>query len=307
MELHVGYVAEVSDRYHAERIKAIIAEDRSTSLDKIPYAFPLLPKMIHVKPKVGEAVLVVIDKENKANSQRYYIGPIISQPQKMYYDDFENLSATKMLNGGMAEPEQSVDDKPAAKGTLPENDEVAILGRKDSEIILGDNDVRIRCGVRVTDPISANVTLNGTENSEVTRTAPAFVQLKEYKKPLVTKARSKEISAHTATLSTANIVADKINLISQNGDGGFSLNGGGQGISDEKMKKIIETAHKLPYGDVLCEFLSEFMTMFLAHYHPYPGERPDTGEPYAEQFWKKYSTNKNRLEDILLSKDVRIN
>ena len=45
----------------------------------IPWAFPLLPKTFQSIPKVGEAVLVFYYGGN--NGQRFYIGPIISQPQ----------------------------------------------------------------------------------------------------------------------------------------------------------------------------------------------------------------------------------
>ena len=318
MSFYLGRVVEVSDKYHAGRIKAAINDDRGAPLSKIPYSFPALPKMLHVMPKVGEAVIIIIDNENRANAQRYSIGPIISQPQKMHFDGYAELSATKMLNHGLMPPDISVDNVPSANGTLPEEEEIAILGRKDSEIILSDNDIRIRCGVRVTDPYKGTISLNGRGNNdnEVTRAedvnesikvAPAFIKLKEHTTPINTTHPKSEIKPHSKTVSTATIVADKINLISPNGDGKFHLTGAGEGISDEQMKQIIEKAHRLPYGDVLVEFLSEFLKMFLSHYHPYPGLAPDTAEPVAATFWKKYTTNKNQLEDILLSKDVRIN
>ena len=297
---YIGYITGVTDDYHAERVKAVISIDKGKPLSKIPYAFPLMPKMLHVKPKIGEAVIVLIPNEGQPNEQRYYIGPIISEPSKMFFDSFATLSATRFLNGGLSSPNNSVDNNPITSKTLPKDDEIALLGRNMSDIILGDDDIRLRCGVRTT----------GTKNNQLTdkflRTAPAFIKLKYNETPIETEGKKGEISPHTTTLSTATIVADKINLISPNGDGGFSLTGEGEAITDEKMKEILERAHKLPYGDVLCDLLSQFLKMFQEHVHAYPG-LPPVVSPNAETFWGKYSPEKNDLENKLLSKDIAIN
>ena len=103
------------------------------------------------------------------------------------------------------------------------------------------------------------------------------------------------------------IVADKINLISPNGDGGFFFPGNEEAITDEQMQKIIETAHQLPYGDTLCEFLSLLLKMFFSHYHPYDGAPVDEAAPDCAVFLGKYGIQASKLADKLLSKDVRIN
>lgn len=310
---YIGQVVSVKDDYHGERIKAFIPSD-VRNVKKIPYAFPLLPKMIHVKPKVGEAVVILIPNGDTTNEQRFYIGPIISQPQKMEKDSIESLSATKMLQGGIIEPENSVDNDSYSATVFPKNDEIAIMGRKSSEIIIGDDDIRLRCGVRVTK--NGNVSLNGrTGNSDSNifsdssiRTAPAFIKLKYHETPIEVASRTTEPNPHPVTLSTATIVADKVNLISQNGDGHFNLRGDEEAITDEKMKEILEKAHRLPYGDVLCEFLSDFYKMFIQHYHPSNGAPPPNTDPARVIFDTKYpNTSKNGLSEKLLSKDIRIN
>ena len=308
---YIGYVTAVTDDYHAERVKAVIQLDKGKPINEIPYAFPLLPKMIHVKPKVGEAVIILIPNEGKFNAQRFYIGPIISQPQNMFKDAFATMSATKFLNGGLDVPQNSVDNQPLAATVMPEDDEIAILGRKNGEIIIGDNDIRLRCGVRVTNENKPEITLNGRTDNGITdenaRIAPSFIKLAYHPEHLKTDAKPNEINPHTDTLSTATIVADKINLISPNGDGGFNLPGDKEAITDEKMKQIIETAHKLPYGDVLCDLLSLFLKMYMNHTHAYPGLPPLNADPDSVNFWEKYNPNKNLLEDKLLSKDISIN
>lgn len=310
---YIGYITAVTDEYHAERVKAVIPTDKGKPMSKIPYAFPLLPKLLHVKPKIGEAVIVLIPNDGQTNEQRFYIGPIISQPQKIPFDSFNSMSATKFLNGGISTPLNSVDNQPLSNGVMPKDDEVAVLGRGDSEIIFGDNDIRLRCGVRITNEYNSTISLNGkkTESDSLSdsylRTAPSFIKLKYYKEPIKTAPKPEEKNPHTTTLSTATIVADKINLISPNGDGGISLPGDGEGITDKKMEEILEKAHKLPYGDVLCDFLSLFLNMYMNHSHPYPGLPPLNGDPDSVNFWEKYTPDKNVLEDKLLSKDIAIN
>ena len=310
---YIGYVASIEDDCHAERIKAVILTDKGKSVSRIPYSFPLMPKMLHIKPKVGEAVVVLIPEEDATNTQRYYIGPIISQPQKFLYDGFASLSATKLLSGGLSSPDNSIDNKPLAANVFPKDEEIALLGRKDSEIILGEEDIRLRCGVRVTNEYDSDVSLNGkaqktnTLSDSTLRTAPAFIKLKYNAEPIKTTPKTGEINPHSTTLSTATIFADKINLISPNGDGGFNFTGENEAITDKKMAEIIEKAHKLPYGDVLCDFLSLFLNMYMNHSHPYPGMPPLNADPNSTIFWEKYNPDKNSLEDKLLSKDIRIN
>ena len=89
--------------------------------------------------------------------------------------------------------------------------------------------------------------------------------------------------------------------------GGMSLSAIPAYADDEAMAKILEKAHKLPYGDVLCDFFSLFLKMYMSHVHPYPGMQPIVADPDSLAFLTKYGTDKNVLEDKLLSKDIRIN
>ena len=79
-------VLSIKDDTDSDLIQVRIEpEDNGIKNDKkLPYAYPLLPKAFHVKPKVGEGVLVFVAIADDANSQRYYIGPVISQDQKLF-------------------------------------------------------------------------------------------------------------------------------------------------------------------------------------------------------------------------------
>ena len=306
LNAYIGYVTGVTDEYAGGRIKAVIAPDKGKSLSEIPYAFPAMPKMMHVVPKLKEAVIVLVANDEEANGQRLYIGPIISQPDKMNFDSFETLSATRLLNNGVQSPEQSVENFGSTLGALPERQDIAILGRKNTDIILTENELRVRAGSRLTKPAQHRVDFNKDD--------PAYIKLKYYENGLQTK-KNPDLPAGILNKgetirSTATIVADKINLLSQQtrtGNEHFNLNDTKEGISDSEMQKIIEKAHQLPYGDVLCDFFSLMIKMYMGHIHPWHEMPPVLEDPNSLAFFEKYGSEKAALEEKLLSKDIRIN
>ena len=55
-----GEVISINDNWDGERIKARIRPfDNHLKDEDLPFSYPFLPKMIHIKPKVGEAVLLI--------------------------------------------------------------------------------------------------------------------------------------------------------------------------------------------------------------------------------------------------------
>lgn len=286
-----GEVLEVFDEYDGERIKVFIRPfDKSKPINKLPYAFPLLPKTLHIKPKVGETVLVLFDS-NDIESQRYYIGPIISQPQKMYFDEYGSGSGS-LLKGSTFKPLPSQKENEKSKGCYLKEDEIGILGRKNTQIILSDNDLRIRCGVSILNPNLKELSFN--------KVSPAFIKLKYFENnPL--KIGNKTIN------STAMVVADSINLISNNGDPYFNTSNNDESITNEEIKRIIENAHELPYGDKLCEFLLDFVKVFENHVHQYGPSIPVQREPNKLIFNEKYGNTLETYKKILLSSNIKIN
>ena len=57
----IGEVVSIDDEYSGGRIRAMINGDKYK--DTIPYAYPLLPYMVHVLPKIGEAVLILFSNK----------------------------------------------------------------------------------------------------------------------------------------------------------------------------------------------------------------------------------------------------
>jgi len=95
--------------------------------------------------------------------------------------------------------------------------------------------------------------------------------------------------------SVINIVADKINLISHNGEHTFNLTDPKSLISDEEQVKINNTAHPLVYGDNLVEFLELVKNFINNHVHPYHGIPSDPSEVKTDvlRFDLKSILNKN--------------
>jgi hypothetical protein len=282
--LKICQVFDIYDETDGERIKVRLSpEDDKKSDADIPFAYPLLPKLLHIKPKVGELVLVVLTEASNGYSNRYYIGPIISQPQYMEADD-SVINAMSLYPGSYKEPDIAPSTNVDSHGALATDEDVAIYGRKKSDIILTDDDVRIRCGSRLKDSsVNGGILFN--------RTDPAYIHLKH-----TDVNRGEKDDTYK---STATIVADKINLIGNKSKSPFKTNDKTDLISDEEMQKIINKAHKLPYGDVLVEFLSLFVKAFAEHSHPYPGLPPCQTIDYTET--TSYDLNK------ILSDSVRIN
>lgn len=310
----IGKDGQVTD---GDRIRVrLLPEDRSKEKEECDYAFPLLPKMLHVKPKVGEQVFVIVEDENRRGCQRYYIGPIISQPQFIKYDDYA-LSASSLLQGSLTKPDKAPSINADTHGSMCDDNDIAIYGRGDTDIILSDDDLLIRCGSRKF----------GSDNSFIfNRKNPSYIKLKEHNNKLIDESET-----------SATIVADSINLLSHKGsaisNGGNPLTNGKEQISEDTYNEILEKAHVLPYGDILVDFLTMFLQMFKSHTHKYPNLPPcpdelskkldikygsGDGEYDEKEYDYSRGTDENkRFEDVsktfkglgekLLSKHVRIN
>lgn len=275
----------VDDRTDSNRIKVrLLPEDSTQPVEDLPYAIPFLPQMIHIKPKLHEAALILNSVANDGKSQRYYIGPVISQINHMYDEPMYDAMAQYETATNKKDPAPTL-DKNSTLGAVPTNEEIAVVGRKFSDIILGDNDLRIRCGVKKVDSIENRSFSYNTVD-------PAYIKLKYYDTGL---------EGVDNCNSTATVVADKINLIgNKSKEHAFATNDKAELINDDNMKKLIETAHALPYGDILIEFLKLFRDAFMNHTHPFP-----MFPPCQEPTYFKPLQNYNMEE--MLSESVKIN
>lgn len=278
-------VESIDDIHNSGRIKVRLhPDDDRDTLDKVPYAYPLLPKMFNVLPKVGEAVIIFLTAAGDGKSNRYYVGPVISQMADLEYSSYYTNAFTNYPDS-LVSPKPDQDLLNDAIGAFGDKQDVSIYGRKGTDIILKENDIRIRAGARIDGDNKIGKVFN--------RYSPAYLKLKYSDTPLSIENNGKKWN------SSATLVADEINLISNTSNRNFITTDEKELISDEEMKKIIQNAHALPYGDVLIQFLKRFLWEFQNHTHVYPGTLTTLYAGHEDFF--------NYDFEPMLSKNVRIN
>lgn len=290
--LYITEVISTYDENDGGRIKVRISpyDLPDTPIEELPYVFPLLPKHLHVNPKIGELVLVIFQKQGAAKSDRFYIGPIISQPYDM--DMGGIYTGRALLNGCTVsgKPQPRVDMDPENAGTVPERDDIAIEGRKNSDIVLKDNEVRIRCGHKE-EPDSTDRSNRLHRN----RRDPAYIQMKFDRSRRMTSKSSDDRYS-----SSVNVVADRINLLSHDSPDNFELTDPNELISENTMSKIMREAHQMVYGDELVKYLKKLVDIFEKHTHPFAMDPPCLDST------QKAAINTSQLDGIL-SNSIRIN
>ena len=298
--IRLGEVVSINDEYGGSRIKVRMEQDNGVPENDLPFAFPLLPKTIQSIPKVGEGVLILTSRLNNAQSIRYYIGPLISQPQFQYKEEFKNSfgTSTSLLPGGYLSPLESINKHQETNGSFPKPNDVALVGRKSEDIILKDGEIVMRCGIRgekvfdiATPEYYEQDKRNSLRGNVVFNThSPAYLQMK-YERGLC---KGKNQVAD----SVINLVADKINLISHKDVEHFNLTDQNELIPKKELDDIMSKLHQVPYGDVLIKMLEIIKQFLLQHIHRFPGL-----PPYDDDLKKKVETLNF---DDMLSTNVRI-
>lgn len=277
MALYIGEVKNIDDYTDGERIKVrVLPADKDLTVEDLPYSFPLLPKMFHVKPNVGEAVLIICIDDDNQRSQRFYVGPIISQPQQMKHDNFV-LGATTLLKNSLMKPKKAPSLNPNTKGCYGGDKDVAVYGRGDTDLILSEKSAKLRCGAR-------KYKISGDEY-EFNKKDPSFLALYEHNTPNINESNS-----------TAILCSDDINLISNRGNPHFNTSDQENQVAEEEINKMIEKAHVLPYGDVLVDFLTMFLQMFKSHTHKY-SNMPPCPDDCSKKLDMKYGTGTGELTE----------
>lgn len=285
-----GWVVNNVDDTGADRIAVrLVPEDNSKPYDESIEvdAIPLLPKMFRVVPRIGEGVFVLLSTANDGYSQRHYIGPVISQPHKMYFEPAQ-FGGDTYQRGAKKDFDVNPLLNEDAIGAYPTGDDIAIVGRRKCDIILKDDDIRIRAGVKLVDPVNSYDISFNTKN-------PAYIKLKHYDYGLVGENKS-----------SAAIVADKIMLLSnKSADPIAETTDREDLITNEEMNRLLSEAYKLPYGEKLVNILKQMIDIFNTHTHDYVALPPNAafvGELNAIK--RQYLDGE---QPPLLSDSIRIN
>ena len=239
-----GEVISVDDETDGGRIKVRIPNfDDKTSNENLPDAYPLVPKFFHIYPKVGEMVRVFIEDIKFPMRSRFWQGPIISQPHKFEFDSiYTALSTTNMK---VTNPDKAPSTFPDAEDVFPLKEDIAIIGRVNTDVILRVNEVHIRAGKHEDDNI---LKLNTTN--------PAHVSL-----TYEPKIDSPEFYSNTVVLS------DKIALISHSGEPKFKA----ARLTSEDRNRIFEEGHPIGRGDLIVEAFNAIRNALINHIHGYSG------------------------------------
>ena len=244
-----GEVMSITDDTDGGKIQVRIPElDNNTANNDLPWSYPLLPKFFHVYPQVGEMVRILIEDTKFPERSRFWLGSIISQPQKIGFDSkFTALSTTNL---GLTRPEKAPSTYPDANGVYPTKDDVAIVGKVNTDIILRLNEVHLRAGKHENDDV---LKLN-TEN-------PATIDM--VFEPL----ENSDGSYYSNTI----IQSDKIALITHDGEPRFKA----ARVTAEDRVRIFDEGHPIARADVLVEALEVIRVALINHIHPYSGVAAD--------------------------------
>lgn len=293
--MKLGQVESIEDESEGGRIKARIIDDGKCSTTELPYSFPLLPKTFHVRPKVGECVLVIVNEVGNRYGDRFYIGPIVSQNQYLEKDEYNygRGTAGSLIHGKSISPLEKLSMFDSTRGSFPKDDEVALLGRTSDDIILKNGEIDLRCGIRGKAVENDNPNLKGYVLYN--DFDPAYIQLKREDNLCTQRYGEKD----RGTNSVVNIVADKINLISYSDPNQFNLNDKEKLITKDELKRILDNMHPATYADELIKLLNIMRECILTHVHPYPGMSPCITN--KEESLANYDMNKIKSDFVRIS------
>lgn len=208
--LHIGKVIDASDPQGTGRLLVrIYGTDKLDDDENLMECYPLLPKYLNIMPKEGEAVFIqqfsfTESAKFAQKSQRFWIGPIISQLQYLEGQDY--LDAYSMLNTGYKTPDQSIDTLPNAKGAYPSKDNVSIQGRENSDLIFKPREVLMRAGkTEITDNLKFN------------QKNPAYIQLKFDNTDIEKEFIDKTVE-ETIFVPPTHVITAKMDITTESGD-----------------------------------------------------------------------------------------
>ena len=260
--LRLCKVLSITDDNAGLRIKVrLTPEDKDVADDKdLPFAFPLLPKLLHINPKVGEYVLVIPMTQSEGNGDRFFLGPLISQQYSLFAETEEGRSRNLLLGGSRTKPRENPNSVPVYDGTVPDHDDIALQGRDNADVILKRNQLLMRCGFK-------NSEIGSLKFNEKN---PAYIQMK-----------FNQFVETGSPHSHINVVADNINLITHDGAIKNKINvTNPEGyISDIDQKKIQNKAHNMVYGDLLIDYLERLVKVISEHTHSFPMLPPSLKTP----------------------------
>lgn len=239
-------VSNVEDPIGGGRIKVRIPDlDDKTPEENLPWCYPMIPRFFHVFPKPNELVRVILEDVKYPNKVRFWVGSIISQYQKINFDN--NLTALSTSANNTLRPLENIENILSAEGVFPEREDIGFVGRVNTDFLLKENEVSIRAGKHLRGDVT---TRNDTNPSEI-------------------KLNFDFLSGQTR--SSQIMIADKIALISHEGVPKFPASQ----LNQEIRTRIFDEGHPIPRGDILVAALNIIREALVTHIHGYSGIEAD--------------------------------
>ena len=311
--IYPAYVEQVNDGANFNRIKARIinvdgetgnffpGRDKDKTLEQLPICIPLLPEYVHVRPKVGELVLIFLENPSDPKAYRYYIGPLVTQQTKL---SNENYNSSVSIYNELSFRGNQIGTGPSTKndndaGELFANqEEIAFQGRNNSDIVIGNNNVKIRTGI-------FKDLVQFKENLEI----PCQIELKIVDKPISTsgvRLADNQLNSSFEPFSQQNIKATNINLISPEGKFRKLTDARQEARYNPRIEDFGEeakTLHPAVLGDELVDILTNIINYLFSHIHP--PQSPSLPNNFA--FNLERYRNKLALSAKILSNHIRLN
>lgn len=270
-------VRAIDDSAGYNRIKAEIVNlddksqvfsgaDWASSLDEMPPAIPLLPEYMHIRPQIGEMVILICTNPNDLTAGRYWIGPIITQQTKLNNQSFEQsflgMQNRASYKGQQIASNPSTKNEGDAERLLAKQNEVAFQGRGTGDLVIGEKFVRLRTGIFASGTFKENVEY------------PCNIELKIVDQPPSSsgvKVADSQMNKDFTNYSQQNITATNINLISPSGKDRSSSAINFEMSYNQRLKDFGEQAkslHPAVLGDALVDLLCAIVKYLTTHQHP---------------------------------------
>jgi len=251
--IYYAEVISIDDPTDGGRIKARIDFfDNEVLNEDLPWAYPLIPKFFHAYPKVGEIVRIFIEDIRYPKRSRFWMGSVISQPHKINFDSIYTAQSTTDM--ALTNPEKAPSTFPDAEGVFPKKTDIALVGRKNTDIILRNNEIHIRTGKHFDgEPLKLNI-LNPSTFSQVFEEDDGDFR------------------------SSTVVLSDKIALISHDGNPKFRASE----LDKEDRDDIFERGHPLARADVLVKAMNIMRNAIIQHIHGYATIPPDKNDVINE-------------------------
>ena len=221
--------------------------DRETPDDQLPFCIPMVPEFIHVRPLVGEMVLIYLENPSDNSAPRYWMGPMITSKLKLKYQSFEEADGIFRYTDFFGN--EKLENKTQAALAIPQQADIAIQGRDDADVILRPREVLISAGKFIENSFDLNVN------------APCNIQLKQYD-----QVESDEVES----FSQQNLQANNVNIYSPFGKFRDAEKGAKIESTNQDLQYLGVLANKLHpavFGDELIVLLDLMVKVILTHVH----------------------------------------